>query len=131
MHTNLPGVNKRTIQSTQMHHHAFTLIELLVVISIIGVLAGLLLPAISMARSSARSVQCQSNLRQIGVGLHSFATAHAGRMCSGNFDWEEDGAITVAFMDPAAVLKLVNRDDIGELANEVRARLERVKAAIS
>jgi uncharacterized protein (DUF302 family) len=44
---------------------------------------------------------------------------------------EEDGAITVAFMDPAAVLKLVNRDDIGELANEVRARLERVKAAIS
>lgn len=44
---------------------------------------------------------------------------------------EEDGSITVAFMDPAAVLQLVNRDDIGELANEVRARLERVKSAIS
>ena len=44
---------------------------------------------------------------------------------------EEDGSITVAFMDPAAVLQLVNRDDIGELAQEVRARLERVKSAIS
>ena len=44
---------------------------------------------------------------------------------------EENGSITVAFMDPAAVLQLVNRDDIGELANEVRARLERVKSAIS
>ena len=44
---------------------------------------------------------------------------------------EEDGSITVAFMDPAAVLQLVNRDDIGELAQEVRARLERVKTAIS
>ena len=44
---------------------------------------------------------------------------------------EEDGSITVAFMDPAAVLQLVNRDDIGELAQEVRARLERVKAAMA
>ena len=44
---------------------------------------------------------------------------------------EEDSSITVAFMDPAAVLQLVNRDDIGELAGEVRARLERVKAAMA
>ena len=44
---------------------------------------------------------------------------------------EEDGSITVAFMDPVAVLQLVNRDDIGELAGEVRTRLERVKAAIA
>ena len=44
---------------------------------------------------------------------------------------DESTSITVAFMDPAAVLQLVNRDDIGELAQEVRARLERVKSAIS
>ena len=44
---------------------------------------------------------------------------------------EENGSITVAFMDPAAVLQLVKRDDIGELAAEVRAKLERVKAALS
>jgi uncharacterized protein (DUF302 family) len=43
---------------------------------------------------------------------------------------EEDGAVTVAFMDPVAVLQLVDRDDIGKLAAEVRARLERVKQAL-
>jgi uncharacterized protein (DUF302 family) len=43
---------------------------------------------------------------------------------------EEDGAITVAFMDPQAVLTLVERDDIGELAKEVRSRLQRVREAL-
>lgn len=40
---------------------------------------------------------------------------------------EEDGSVTVAFMDPEAVLNLVDRDDIAELAREVKARLERVR----
>ncbi len=44
---------------------------------------------------------------------------------------EENGSVTVAFMDPAAVLQLVQRDDIGELAAEVRTKLERVKAAMT
>jgi uncharacterized protein (DUF302 family) len=43
---------------------------------------------------------------------------------------EANGAVTVAFMDPVAVLQLVDRDDVGKLAAEVRARLERVKQAL-
>ena len=64
--------------TTRLPRSAFTLIELLVSIAIIALLTGILLPSLASARATARQSVCTSNLRQLGLSVHTYANDYKG-----------------------------------------------------
>jgi len=91
----------------------FTIIELLVVLVVVGLLASLLLPAVLMARESARRSQCQSNLRQIGVAIQNHVSQ------TGRFPTLFVQIDILPFIDQAALAQLCAADNEEEAAKTV------------
>ena len=87
----------------------FTLVEVLVAISIIGIMASLLLPAVAKSKTKTKRIQCLGNLTQIGKALYMYGNDHDGRL-----PWQilpsdqkvELGLADDFTMDPAAIFSL-------------------------
>ena len=81
-------------QESQSTPRAFTLVELLVTISIIGLLAGLTIPAIQMARESGSQSKCVSNLKQLTTAQLTAAADNNGRVFCRNWAHDNNGNVT-------------------------------------
>jgi prepilin-type N-terminal cleavage/methylation domain-containing protein/prepilin-type processing-associated H-X9-DG protein len=115
-----------------MNNHrkpAFTLVELLVVIAIIGILIGMLLPAIQAARETARRIQCCNNLKQIGLGCMNhlseqgtYPTGGWGWRCSGDPDRGYRGKQPGGWLfNILPFIELKSTHDLGK-GNKIRGR---------
>jgi prepilin-type processing-associated H-X9-DG protein len=106
--------------SNRNRRFALTMIELLVVISMVGLLVGLLLPAIQAARESARRTQCVSNMRQIALAVHNFASANRDRLPPVNYHKLVNASAGTAAQGSAhfAILPQLEQSNVFKLYNQ-------------
>jgi prepilin-type N-terminal cleavage/methylation domain-containing protein len=112
----------------------FTLIELLVVIAIIAVLVGLLVPAVQKVRAAAARLQCQNNLKQIGLACHTYESANgslppgAGSRPSGASNSPSTLALILPYVEQDNTYKLFDfTQDVNNTAANAAARDQEVK----
>lgn len=100
-------------RSSRNRFAGFTLVELLVVIAIIGILMGLLLPAVQMAREAARRTACGNNMRQIGLSMHMHHdTKQKLPYGWNNFGWTW-GALTLPFIEQSNLYDTLINEESG------------------
>lgn len=111
---NFPGVSDRSVHRTSTRRRfAFTLIELLVVIAIIGILVGLLLPAVQAAREAARRMQCSNNLKQVGLAMHMYMDTNQGLPPNGIYSWTGSAVRTEsAWSAMARILPFIEQESL-------------------
>ena len=101
------------LTSRSSSSYAFSLVELLVAIAIIGILVGLLLPAVQSAREAARRMQCSNNLKQIGLAMHMHMDVNKGLPPNGNYVWNGATVTTVnAWSGMARILPLIEQENL-------------------
>lgn len=109
---------QRPRPTNKFRYRAFTLVELLVVIAIIGILIGMLLPAVQAVREAARRTSCMNNVRQAVLATHNYESAHqrfppsfeiehATVLSGNNGSWSIHGRL-LPFCEQANAYKLVN-----------------------